>query len=76
MSTELLEIKGGPLTTNHLKVTRYCCAKSIVDQNLATSRKSLALTIHTPGHLEEIKHIRLTNNQAIILAEAILKAIK
>lgn len=76
MSTEILNLEGGPLTTNNLDVVRYCCAKSVVDKGYASNCKSIQLMISEPGALLEGKAISLTYNQAIILAESILEALK
>jgi hypothetical protein len=74
MSTELLKIEGGPLTTSQLKVTRFCCVKSVVDTNQASSRTSISLVINKPNNLN-YEAINLTYNQAKILAETILNSI-
>ena len=75
MSTEIITIEAGPLTTNHISVQTFACAKSVVDRNLATSRKSVSIRINHPLNLNRDETICLTNNQGRILAEAILAAI-
>ena len=76
MSTEILNLEGGPLTTDHLKVVRYCCAKEVVENKLATDRRSILLTIDNPNYLGSYRGIDLTYNQAIMVAESILEALK
>jgi hypothetical protein len=76
MSTELLNIEGGPLTTNNIKVLRYCCAKEVITNKLASDRRSISLTINHPLNAGPGEIINLTYNQAIMLAETILEGLK
>ena len=73
MSTEIIKISGGPLTHKEISITRYACPQSIVDEGLATSRKSIEICIG--ADYRDCKYMRLTYNQAIILAESILRGL-
>jgi len=76
MSTEVIEIDGGPLTTSKIKVIRYCCAAAVVDKKLATDRRSVSLTVDRGGRFSDPQSIDLTYNQAILLAESITQSLK
>lgn len=74
MSEHILEIHGGPLTTNRITVIRYCCDESVTRNKLASSRKSINLKIDNSGVLG-YNQINLTYNQAVILANSILRSL-
>ena len=80
MSTEVIEIDGGPLTTSKIKVIRYCCAADVVDKELATDRRSIRMTVdrvrHWSDRHSDPQSIDLTYNQAILLAESITQSLK
>lgn len=76
MSTEILNLEGGPLTTNNLNVVRYACAISVKKEGKTSDCRSIQLRISEPGAILQGKAISLTYNQAIILAESILEALK
>ena len=76
MSTEILNLEGGPLTTNNLNVQHYCCAASVKKEGKTSDCRSIQLRISEPNAFLQGKAICLTYNQAIILAESILEALK
>ena len=45
MSEQLVEMSNGPLDTGTLTVTKYSCNANVVDRKLATSRKSVQITM-------------------------------